>query len=155
MERTRNQHSVPLLLIVVAFLLVTTRVAGHFLTPAAPKGNLVQWVPLEDVSADSSNRIVLLDFTAEWCMPCHMLDEQVFGNPALAEEINARFIPVRVTDRQREDGRNSRSVESLQQRYGVRSFPTIIFAAPDGSERGRMEGYAGPEQFRRVMESIR
>ncbi len=155
MERTRNQQSVPLLLIVVAFLLVTTRVAGHFLTPEAPKGNLVQWVPLEEVGTDATNRIVLLDFTAEWCMPCHILDEQVFGDPALAEEINARFIPVRVTDRQREDGRNSRSVESLQQRYGVRSFPTIIFAAPDGTERGRMEGYAGPEQFRRVMESIR
>jgi thioredoxin-related protein len=79
----------------------------------------------------------------------------VFGDPALANEINTRFVPVRIIDRQREEGRNSPNVEALQRQYGVKSFPTVIFAAPDGSERGRMEGYGGREQFRRVMESIR
>jgi thiol:disulfide interchange protein len=157
MERTKNQRRVPLLLIVVAAVLVAARLAAHFFAPEAPKNQLVRWVPLEDVGAmaASTNRIILIDFTAEWCSPCHLLDAQVFGDSALASEINTRFVPVRVTDRQREEGRNPRSVEALQRQYGVTSFPTVIFAAPDGSERGRMEGYGGREQFRRVMESLR
>jgi thiol:disulfide interchange protein DsbD len=157
MERTRNQRAVPLLLIVVAAALVAARVAAHFLAPQAPKDQLVQWVALEEVGAmaASTNRIILIDFTADWCSPCHLLDAEVFGDPALAYEINTRFVPVRITDRQREEGRNSPSVQALQQQYGVKSFPTVIFAAPDGSERGRMEGYGGREQFRRVMETIR
>ena len=65
------------------------------------------------------------------------------------------FVPVRLTDRQREEGRNSRSVEELERRYGVKAFPTVIFADADGTERARMEGYGGREEFRRVMESIR
>jgi thiol:disulfide interchange protein len=157
MGRTRNQRAVPLLLIVVAAVLVAARVAAHFFGPEAPKDQLVHWVPLEEVGAmaASTNRIILIDFTADWCSPCHLLDAEVFSDPALANEINTRFVPVRLTDRQREEGRNSRSVEALQQQYGVKSFPTVIFAGPDGSERGRMEGYGGREQFRRVMESVR
>ncbi len=156
MERTKNQRTVPVLLIVVAAALLAARVAAHFLAPEASKNQLVEWVALEEVGtmAASTNRIILIDFTAEWCAPCHLLDAEVFGDPALANEINTRFVPVRITDRQREEGRNPRRVEALQQQYSVKSFPTVIFAAPDGSERGRMEGYGGREQFRRVMETI-
>lgn len=157
MERTRNQHTVPLLLIVVAVALVAARAAAHFFTPEAPKNTLVHWVPLEEVGAmaASTNRIILIDFTADWCAPCHLLDAEVFGDPSMAKEINARFVPVRITDRQREEGRNAESVEALERRYGVNAFPTVIFADADGTERARMEGYGGREQFRRVMESVR
>ena len=157
MERTKNQHTVPLLLIVVAVALVAARVAAHFFTPAAPKDTLVNWVPLEEVGAmaASTNRIILIDFTADWCAPCHLLDAEVFGDPALAKEINARFVPVRVTDRKQEEGRNPESVEALERRYGVKAFPTVIFVDAGGAERARMEGYGGREQFRRVMESVR
>jgi thiol:disulfide interchange protein len=157
MERTRNQHTVPLLLIVVAVVLVAARVAAHFFTPEAPKNNLVHWVPLEEVGAmaASTNRIILIDFTADWCAPCHLLDAEVFGDPAMAKEINARFVPVRVTDRKQEEGRNSSRVEELERRYGVKAFPTVIFVDAGGTERARMEGYGGREQFRRVMESVR
>ena len=85
MERTRNQHTVPLLLIVVAVALVAARVAAHFFTPEAPKNTLVNWVPLEEVGAmaASTNRIILIDFTADWCAPCHLLDAEVFHNDLL------------------------------------------------------------------------
>ena len=156
MARTKEQRAVPLLIIIVAALLVGARVAAHFFVPE-PKPDLVNWLPLEQVGsvARSTNRMILIDFTADWCAPCHLLDEQVFGDPAMAQEINARFVAVRLTDRKREEGRNSRGVEAMEQRYGVKAFPTVIIVDADGTERARMEGYAGPEEFLRVMESVR
>lgn len=156
MERT-SQRAMPLVLIAIAALLIVARIATHFMKSDESAKDLVKWVELEDAAqlAASSNRPILMDFTAEWCAPCHVLDEEVFRDPLLAKAINQRFIAVRITDRQREDGRNSNEVEALQRRYGVRGFPTVIIADAAGTERGRMEGYGGREQFRRVMESVR
>ena len=154
---TKNQRSLPIVLFVVAAALIAGRVAVTFAKPEPAATGLVQWMDLEEglLLARTSDKPILYDFTAEWCAPCHVLDAEVFRNPEIAAEINERFIPVRVTDRQREEGRNSPIVEDLQRRYSVRGFPTVIVAEGKGAERGRMEGFRGREEFQRLMESVR
>ena len=156
MART-DQRAIPFVLFVVALVLVAARVATPLIKRAAPKsGSAVQWLTPEEGMrlASSSNKPVLFDFTAEWCRPCHILDAEVFQNPAIAREINERFIPIRVVDRRQEEGTNAPHVDALQQRFGVRGFPTVVFA-DRGGERTRMEGFGGREQFERMMESVR
>jgi thiol:disulfide interchange protein len=150
-----DQRSIPIALIVIAALLLIARIAFQVAKPVAT--SRVEWVPVERgvALARASGRGVLFDFTAEWCVPCHQLDAEVFGDRVIAEEINKRFVAVRVTDRQQEEGSNAPAVAELQRRYGVSGFPTVVFAAPDGAELGRMEGYGGKRQFQRVMEQVR
>jgi thiol:disulfide interchange protein len=164
MERTetlptsKSQRAIPIVLLIVAAALLIARIAMHFMTPGEALSNdLVRWVSLEDAGrmAVSSRKPILIDFTAEWCAPCHMLDAEVFRNAAMAKAINARFVAVRVIDRKREDGRNEPMIAQLQQRYVVNGFPTVVFVDASGIERARMEGYRGREQFQRVMESVR
>jgi thiol:disulfide interchange protein len=156
MARTSQRH-IPLLLFVLAIALVAGRVAMAFVKPKPEATGLVRWVtPEEGVRlARQSGKPLLLDFTADWCQPCHVLDAEVFRNAELAAEINARFVPVRVVDRQQEEGSNRPDVEALQRRYGVRGFPTVVFASEDLTERARMEGFRGRDEFRRLMESAR
>jgi thiol:disulfide interchange protein len=153
MERT-SQRYVPIVLIAVAALLLAARVASHFVEPAASKTSLIRWVTPEQgmALAEQSTRPVLLDFTAEWCAPCHVLDAEVFRDPDLARIINERFIAVRVVDRKREEGRNTALVDELQQRFTVSSFPTVLFVDGEGNVRGRMEGFQGKQEFERIME---
>ncbi len=151
----RSQRSVPIAILLIAIALLIARFAY------APKQNgtrdLVRWVnPGEAVAlARSTGKPILYDFTAEWCDPCHVLDAEVFGDDVAAREINERFIPVRITDRQQEDGRNAPEVDALEKRYFVRGFPTVVFVNANGSEVGRMEGYKGREELLRIMERVR
>jgi len=144
----------PVLLLVVAALLLMLRVVLGFhearQQAAPPAGALsgadaVQWRTLEAglAEARATNRPILYDFTAEWCPPCRLMQRQLFADPQAAAEIEIRFVPVRVLDRQREEGRNAGWVDSLQARYRVNSFPTLIVAGVDGRESRRVEGFMG------------
>jgi thiol:disulfide interchange protein len=132
---------------------VANREAAHAQSSSdAPP--LVRWTPLETVPAVSgaSGKPVLYDFTAAWCGPCHRLDAEGWGDAAIASLASDDFVPARVVDREREEGKNPPRVAELQQRYSVQAFPTLVVATPGGDEIGRLEGWGGADSLRRFLE---
>ena len=102
MARIKNQKTVPALLAAITVLLVGARIVSRC-TPSneAKVGQgSVKWVPLANAEeiARKTGKPILYDFTAEWCGPCHLLDDAVFEDAKLAAKINEQFVPVRVTD---------------------------------------------------------
>ncbi|HWS73480.1 MAG TPA: thioredoxin family protein [Thermoanaerobaculia bacterium] len=158
MARTDSQRALPLWLFIAAAVLLAARIALTLLAPAPveqPKGegDLVQWVPLE--RASMSTKPVLYDFTAAWCGPCRRLEAEVYADPELAAQINARFTPVKVVDRRREDGANTAQVDALQTRFEVRAFPTVVIVDGRGGPPAKMEGFGGPAAFAQLLDSVR
>ena len=150
-----NQRSIPIWLLALAAVLLIARIVSY--ATKAEVADAVQWLSIEEgmARARTTDKPILYDFTADWCAPCHQLDAEVFRNEQLARTINSSFVPVRVVDRQQEEGRNTPAVAALQKQYGVNGFPTLVFADANGTERARMEGFSGVKQFERVMEQAR
>jgi len=113
---------------------------------------LVRWTALEKASPTSAagRKPVLYDFTAEWCAPCHKLDQEGWADAEIAGLVNRSYVAARVLDRSREEGKNPALVEELQRKYSVEAFPTLVVAGTDGREIARMEGYGG----RTVLENF-
>ena len=89
-----------------------------------------------------ARRPILYDFTAAWCGPCRLLDRD-WDDAAIAQTVDASFVPVRIVDRQREDGRNAPEIGDLQSKYEISGFPTLVLTAADGRLLGKLEGYRG------------
>ena len=132
---------------------VITVVAGREKKEDAGAG-LVTWRPQGTVAAAarSEQKPILYDFTAAWCQPCHLLDTTGWGDTAVASLVNGSFLPARVVDREREDGKNPAAIAELQRLFSVRAFPTLIVADADGRVFGRFEGYGGKERLVRFLQ---
>ena len=153
--RARSPRRDPALLLIVAAVLLVLRVVFVLreTPPQATPGagelsgpDTVHWRALPEGLAETraSGRPILYDFTADWCPPCRRMQREVFSDPRAAAALESRFVPVRVLDRQREEGRNAAWVDSLQSRYRVSSFPTLVVTGPGGAgEARRVEGFVG------------
>jgi thiol:disulfide interchange protein len=118
---------------------------------------LVHWEPHEGAPALAARagKPILYDFTAAWCVPCHRLDKEAWGDDGIAGKVNAGFIPARIVDRQREDGRNSASIQDLQKRFRIQAFPTLVIADPSGREIARSEGFRDKDSIIKFLDGSR
>jgi thiol:disulfide interchange protein len=145
----------PVLLWVLLAALVLRIVTAVMDRPDSSAGSgLVRWQPRENAAALSraSHKPILYDFTAAWCGPCHILDGD-WAQTAIAEKVNASFVPARVVDRAREDGANPADIDAMQRHFEVSGFPTLVVADADGRLIRKSEGYSGRAALIKFLEA--
>jgi thioredoxin-related protein len=94
--------------------------------------------------AKQSGSLVMLVFETDWCTWCDRMEREVFTDPNVRSALQG--LVVLKLDAEG-DG------ERLAARYGVDSYPTIVFVNGDGEEVDRILGYLPPGEF--VTESRR
>jgi len=117
--------------------------------PVAPS---IEWQPFDDVAiaaARDAGTPVLLEFSAEWCVPCHELEDVTFSDREVVRA-TASFVRMKV-DLTRFDSPES---QALRTRFAVAGVPTIIFLDGSGREveAARVVGFMRPGPF---LERIR
>lgn len=90
--------------------------------------------------AKEENKMIFIDIYATWCGPCKLLKKTTFMDKEVGEFFNGHFINA-AYDGEQSEGR------LLVQRYGVRSYPTMLFINPDGTIRETAVGYHSSGQL--------
>ena len=132
--------------------LVVITAALWSLRPAPAVHHPVEWQPYSDravTAAAQSGAPVIIDFRADWCIPCRELESRTFPDPRVAPLLQS-FVRLKV-DLTRDD---DPVAAAAAKKYAVTGVPTIVFLSTDGVERKdlRLTGFEAPERF---MERLR
>lgn len=104
----------------------------------------IAWLTYEDglAVAAESEKMVLIDFHADWCKYCKKMDKETFTDPGVIRLIEQYFVPVSVDTQKQKD---------LGQKFGVKSLPTIWFLEKDGAPITPLPGFVDAERFRIIL----
>ncbi|MCT8954427.1 protein-disulfide reductase DsbD [Pseudomonas lundensis] len=97
----------------------------------------------ELAAAKAQGQWVMLDYYADWCVSCKVMEKKVFGQPHVMQALNSvRLLRLDVTD-------DTVASRDLLSRYQVPGPPTFIWIGPNGIERRaqRITGEVNAETF--------
>ena len=111
----------------------------------------IAWQPLEPASLDAarnSGKPAVVDFVADWCIPCREMERTTFLDARVRHQ--AERFAMFMADITAE----SEQVDDLVDRYQVRGVPTVIVFDSSGTEVQRLVGYTGPDEMAKAMRDI-
>lgn len=124
--------------------------------PNAAAGNIekntISWVNYsENIFADAKagSQPVMLDFFADWCIPCKELDKFTFRNQEVIDQLR-NFITVKVNLTKSGDP----LAKALKEKYRIKGVPTLLFLSSNGEEipGTRVVGFIEKDKFLPVLE---
>lgn len=95
--------------------------------PAVAESDLIEHLTAQNFAHKTKSGIVLVDFWANWCMPCKMM-APILNEVAEATEGTATIYKLNVDEQQQ-----------VAAKYGIRNIPTMILFK-DGKEVERIIG---------------
>ena len=115
--------------------------------------NQIQWLTYSSEKlnqAVSSRKPVMIDFYADWCIPCKELDKFTFSDPEVVK-LSRQFIMLKVDlTKARDPG-----VKELKDSFKIKGVPTLVFIDARGNELSKLRivGFIEKENFLPIMKN--
>ncbi len=131
--------------IVLSVVLVI--MAVYWMIPS--EKNSIAWKPYTSNAIGVSNKAKIIDFYADWCIPCKELDAMTFSDPKVISEAK-RF------ETYKADMTKSLSdeVSTLRNKYNIIGVPTVLIINSRGEEVQRITGFVNSDEFLKVIQNV-
>ncbi|MCW8809946.1 MAG: thioredoxin fold domain-containing protein [Ignavibacteriaceae bacterium] len=132
----------------IVFSILILAIAVYTLIPS--ETNSVNWKPFtKDALTEISGKGVIVDFYADWCIPCKELDAATFSDPRVIE-LSKDF------ETYKADMTKSLSpeVEAIREQYNIIGVPTVLILNSKGEEKERITGFVNADEFYKIISEI-
>lgn len=125
--------------------------AGILLPVFAPRQH-VRWENFSQEKikqAIQQHQPILMDFYADWCIPCHELDRYTYSNPEVILKLE-NFAKMKVDLTSPEDP----ATQDLIEKYNILGVPTVLFLDSEGKEipQTRITGFVPAKEFLEILD---
>ena len=130
------------------FAVLVMTVAVYAVIPKEGQG--INWKKYSESSiSNTGSKAVIIDFYADWCIPCKELDANTFSDPEVVK-ISKQF------DTYKADMTKSldEEVEALRDKYKIIGVPTILILNSKGEEVNRITGFVNANEFLKIISDI-
>jgi thiol:disulfide interchange protein DsbD len=114
---------------------------------------LIDWVyytPEQFSIASSQNKVIVMVFTAEWCLNCKALEQGVFKDTRIADLIAKNdIVPMKVDI----TGKNPAGKAKLKE-VGTLTIPLLVIFSPKGKQVFKSDFYTADQVYRAVTEAL-
>ncbi|MCZ7603818.1 MAG: protein-disulfide reductase DsbD [Melioribacteraceae bacterium] len=93
-------------------------------------------------AALANNDKILIDFYADWCIPCKELDALTFSDPRVIEK-SKEFVAFKVDMTRTMD----EFTEQIRDKFSIVGMPTVLMIDSNGDEAKRLTGYVNADEF--------
>lgn len=122
---------------------------GKKIAMTLPEGKLKWYKDLKEAKAIAAkeNKILFIDFWADWCTACEQMERKLFVKDEFIEFALAnKLLPVRVDYSSPTD-----ELDKLANTYNIRGLPTVVLTKPDGELIHTLMGFYSTEYTMREL----
>lgn len=146
-------------LFLVSAILITCLITGHGCSKeeSQKQGEATQeihWIDDLDKAltmAQDQNKVLMIDFMAEWCPPCKKMEATTFNQPEVIKK-STLFIPLRIDVDKQADIANKYNCNASK--YGGIGIPNLLFMTHEEKRVKHIIGYRDSESLIAVMDSV-
>ena len=91
--------------------------------------------------AEKENKLVFVDVYTDWCLPCKIMEEEVFTNEDLGDYFNDNFVSYKI------DAEKGKGADILAI-YDIKAYPTLLFLDHKGRVLEKKDGLAYARELR-------
>lgn len=135
----------------LGILLLTIGLFGSVSWFLAPREVGTVWLRDEAqavAQASREHRPLLVDFGAEWCLPCKEMERRTFADPAIQRELS-RFVLLRIDCTE-----GTQESEALQKKYDSETLPSVLLFDGSGKKVAKLSEFTPPDKLLPILTQI-
>ena len=145
---------------ILALLLVMLAASVSLAAPAAKKDQskpLVHWMDYGKAleKAQSEPKLIFVDLYADWCVPCRIMDANVYSDPTVASLLNTRFHAVKLNADSQDsivcDGQKNTVQRCYFDVWELHALPAFVLVAPKGMSILTVTDSMSPQELQYML----
>ena len=150
-------HLLVLLSLVLGMFSAAVAAPGAAPAKKEAKKPLVHWMNYNDALAKAQKfpKLIFVDLYADWCVPCRIMDANVYTDPTVASLLNSRFYAVKLDADSQDsimcDGQKKTVQRCYFDVWELNALPAFVLIAPKGMSILTVTDSMSPQELQYML----